>query len=207
MLGVFSIIVLIFSVILHEVSHGYVAERLGDPTARNLGRLTLNPLKHIDPIGSIFLPLMLYYLTNGGFVFGWAKPVPFDPRYLRNPRRDAGLIAAAGPITNLTLAAVFGFIVRGMIATGSGDSALTLLLYLVVGINVGLAIFNLVPIPPLDGSKVLYALLPFGETSLKVAMFLEQYGLIFLGLFLLWGSSLISPIIRIITGFLTGVAL
>lgn len=204
MLGIFSLIVLIFSVILHEVSHGYVADKLGDPTARNLGRLTLNPLKHIDPVGSIILPLLLYYLTSGGFVFGWAKPVPFDPRFLRNPRRDAGRIAAAGPITNLLLAAVFGGIVRILTSQGQGGSILTLLLYIIVEINVGLAIFNLVPIPPLDGSKVLYALLPFGETSLRVAMFLEQYGLIFLGLFLLWGSSLISPVIRVVTGFFAG---
>lgn len=205
MLGVFSIIVLIFSVILHEVAHGYAADKLGDPTARNLGRLTLNPLKHIDPFGSVILPVLLYFSTNGAFVFGWARPVPFDPRFLRNPRRDAGLIAAAGPATNLVLAIVFGFAVRGMITGGLGDPILALLFLMIVGINVGLAIFNLVPIPPLDGSKVLYALLPFGRVSFQVAAFLEQYGLILLGAFLLWGSSLISQIIRGVVSVLTGV--
>lgn len=152
---IFLIIVLIYSVVLHEAAHGYMANYLGDPTARLLGRLTLNPLKHIDPMGSVVLPAILA-LTNAPFLFGWAKPVPYNPYNLQRGGRWAeALVALAGPGTNLLLALVFGVIARV-----AGDGLFAQLAFIVVLTNVMLALFNMVPIPPLDGSKVLSALLP-----------------------------------------------
>ena len=157
-----TIAILVFSAILHEVSHGYVAERFGDPTARLAGRLTLNPKNHIDPLMSILLPLMLI-LSGSPVIFGAAKPVPIDPFNLKEGRKDIALVAIAGPITNIILAVIASIIVR-LIATLSPTSVLFDFLYLffltVVQINLLLAIFNLLPIPPLDGSKVFSLLLP-----------------------------------------------
>ncbi|MCX6788551.1 MAG: site-2 protease family protein [Candidatus Jorgensenbacteria bacterium] len=110
-LFVFKLIVLVFSVVIHEISHGFVAERFGDPTARRAGRLTLNPIKHIDLFGSIILPLLMAIIP-GGVVFGWAKPVPINPRNFRNPDRDTAIVSAAGPLSNITLAFVFGIFIR-----------------------------------------------------------------------------------------------
>lgn len=196
---IFEIVVFIFSIVIHEVSHGFVAERLGDPTARVMGRLTLNPLKHLDPFGSVILPGLMI-LLNTGFVFGWAKPVPFDPRNLRNPKTDAGKIALAGPISNLLIAFVFSIALRFV------SGPIFLLFQAVIIINILLAVFNLVPIPPLDGSKILYAILPDKEVVHKVMFGLEQYGFILLLLFILGGGvGLIYPVIsfiyRIFTGF------
>lgn len=112
LLIIFQLLALLFSVVIHEVAHGFAAEKLGDPTARQLGRLTLNPLKHIDPLGSVILPIGLYIVSGGSFVFGWAKPVPFDPRFLRRPVTDAAKIAIAGPASNLLIAVVFGILLR-----------------------------------------------------------------------------------------------
>lgn len=150
------IIVLIFSVMLHEVAHGYMANYLGDPTARLQGRLTLNPISHIDPIGSIFLPLILK-LSGSPILIGYAKPVPYNPYNLPGAY-DEALVAGAGPATNVLLALVFGLAIR----FGSNVMGGTLLstFELIVILNIALAIFNLIPIPPLDGSKVLGALLP-----------------------------------------------
>jgi len=156
---VFGIVVLVFSAILHEVAHGVMAQALGDPTARLEGRLTLNPIKHIDPMGSIFLPLILV-ISNAPLLFGWAKPVPYNPFNLKKGGRWAeALVAGAGPLTNLVLAITFGFVVQALVALGA-PSGTTALAFSIVVINVMLTLFNLIPIPPLDGSKVLASLLP-----------------------------------------------
>lgn len=156
---VFGIIILILSVVIHEVAHGVMANYLGDPTARLQGRLTLNPLKHIDPMGSVILPILLI-VSHSPFLFGWAKPVPYNPYNLRRGGRFAeALVAAAGPGTNILLALIFGIIIRILVAGGAPASTITLAFSAVVT-NVMLAIFNCIPIPPLDGSKILETFLP-----------------------------------------------
>jgi len=194
-----SIIILIFSVILHEVSHGYMADWLGDPTARLQGRLTLNPIVHIDPIGSIVVPLIT---SLSGFTFGWAKPVPYNPYNLKNRRQGEFLIALAGPASNLLIALTFGLIIRffigGLIMS---DAALQIMAYIVI-INIVLAIFNLIPLPPLDGSKLLLAFLPnqYGRFRLT----LERYGFIFVLLVVIFLWQLISPVVPFIFTAITG---
>lgn len=199
----FFLIVLIFSVVIHEVSHGMVADRLGDPTARLAGRLTLNPLKHLDPMGSFVVPLLSLWFA--GFVFGWAKPVPYDPRALRNPKKAAGQIAAAGPLSNFALALIFGVFVRLAAAPlFAWLLPMASLFSIIVAVNVVLGVFNLVPIPPLDGSKVLFALLPQTERGMRLIYFLERYGMFLVLLFIFAGFTVITPIIdglfRIFTG-------
>lgn len=148
-------VVLLFSVIVHEVAHGYVALLNGDPTAKFSGRLTLNPGPHIDPIGTVLLPLLLL-LTGSRVLFGWARPVPVNPLNFRNYVWGEISVSAAGPLSNLALAAGFALLLR----LGLGNLGLAKLAYYGVSINIFLALFNLVPIPPLDGSHVLAALLP-----------------------------------------------
>lgn len=202
---IFQLAVLIFSVMIHEISHGYVAEYLGDPTARNAGRLTLNPVKHLDFFGSFLLPIMLFIISKGSFVFGWAKPVPYNPNYLKNPKTGAGKIALAGPASNLLLAIVFGILSRLLPVVGYPvDSPLGFFFSYIIYINILLAIFNLVPLPPLDGSKVLFSLLPPGENSARLEIFLERYGMFFLLFFIFFGFDLIIPIIHFLFGVITG---
>ncbi|HVU79901.1 MAG TPA: site-2 protease family protein [Candidatus Paceibacterota bacterium] len=153
---IFSVIILIISVILHEVAHGYMANWLGDPTARLQGRLTLNPISHIDPIGTIVLPALLVF-THSPILIGYAKPVPYNPYNLKG-KYDEGLVAFAGPATNIALALFFGLTIRAF--GGALDPALLDAFALITYINMLLALFNLIPIPPLDGSKVLSSLLP-----------------------------------------------
>lgn len=197
MITIISIVILILSVIIHEVTHGYMADRLGDPTARLQGRLTLNPLKHIDPIGSIIVPLIT---SMAGFTFGWAKPVPYNPYNLKNKRQGEFLIAAAGPLSNLVIALIFGLIIR-YIQNGVMTPFIEIASYIVL-INIVLAVFNLIPIPPLDGSKLLFAFLPqqYGRTRI----FLEKYAqiLIIVVVFFLWQfiSPIIWPIFKAFTG-------
>ena len=204
---VFQFIVFIFSVMVHEISHGVVAEKLGDPTARMAGRLTFNPISHIDPFGSIILPVML--AITGLPVVGWAKPVPYNPRNLRDPIGGGAKIAAAGPASNFAVALVIGLLLRFMLTTGVGlVGMLPLFLGLIVLINVVLGVFNLLPIPPFDGSKVLYAFLPPTQQSYEIVRFLEQYGIyIILALFFL-GFPFVGPatgfIFRAIVGVSTG---
>lgn len=155
--AIFTIIVLIFSIIIHEVAHGYAAYALGDPTAKLSGRLTLNPAPHIDPIGSVLIPGVLV-LTGAGFLFGWAKPVPYNPYNLKNQRWGEAIVGAAGVLTNLAIAVVFAIIAR--IAFGMGEAGFAELASLVVFVNLFLGLFNLLPIPPLDGYTVLRGLLP-----------------------------------------------
>lgn len=200
----FWLAILIMSAVIHEVSHGVVAEHLGDQTARLMGRLTLNPLKHLDFFGSFLLPVTLWFLTGGGIVFGWAKPVPYNPLNLKDPVGGAGKIAVAGPVSNLFIAAVFGVILRIFSAAGFIAPLLSELFAVIVYVNILLAIFNLVPIPPLDGSKVLFAVLPKNETSYRLAFFLERYGMILVFLFIFFGFQLIVPVIQFLFTLITG---
>jgi len=149
------VVVLLFSIIIHEIAHGYVALLNGDPTARMLGRLTLNPVPHIDPMGSILLPLLLL-ISQSSFLIGWAKPVPVNPLNFRNYRWGEFAVSAAGPVSNLALAAIFSILLR----LGLENPGLTQLAYYGVSINIILALFNLIPIPPLDGSHILALVLP-----------------------------------------------
>ena len=152
---VFYFVILIFSIILHEVAHGYAADKLGDPTARYAGRLTLNPIPHIDMLGSIILPI-ISILSPGGFLFGWAKPVPYNPYNLtRAPHWGETIVAAAGPATNFALALIFALLVRF-----SGEPTFASICFIGVIANLWLGFLNLIPIPPLDGSKILSGILP-----------------------------------------------
>ncbi len=162
--AVITLVILIFSAILHEIAHGYVAERLGDPTARLMGRLTLNPRSHIDPFMSVLLPLMLI-ISGSPVIFGAAKPVPVDPFNLRDGRRDMALVALAGPMTNILLA-----ILAGVLLKISGATPLSDILLAAARINLLLAIFNLIPIPPLDGSKVFSLILPDKEAAAYLSL-------------------------------------
>lgn len=204
---IFQIIILIFSVVIHEVSHGYAALALGDKTAQYAGRLTLNPIKHLDPFGSILLPTISYML--GGFIFGWAKPVPYNPYNLSNQKWGPALVGAAGPAANISLAVIFGLTVRFLPDLADGASGLFVLNFMTIAstialLNLVLAIFNLVPIPPLDGSKVFFAVLPYQWRG--VQLFLEQYGFFLLLIFIFFFAQWLFPVIlfffRLITGTL-----
>jgi Zn-dependent protease len=199
---IFSLIVLLFSVIIHELAHGYVAYSLGDPTAKYAGRLTLNPLKHLDLFGSIILPLLLF-VAGSPFLFGWAKPVPINPYNFKDQKYGEIKVSIAGPASNLLLAIFFGLILRfipdTIIAINPG---IVILLSYIVSINIWLAIFNLIPIPPLDGSWILFSFLPAGMENIRT--FLKQYGIVILVLLILFAGSLwfviTSAIFQLITG-------
>jgi Zn-dependent protease len=192
MVLLFQFIVFYFSIMVHEVSHGLVAYRLGDDTAKEMGRLNLNPLKHIDPFGTFLLPLMMV-LIGSPVIFGWAKPVPYNPYNLKNPKKGAAIIGAAGPLSNFIIALIFGAIIRlvGPFAnTASASGVLfTFITFLnvVVIINLMLGVFNLVPIPPLDGSKLLFAAL--SKKYYGVQRFLERYAMPLLLLFIFFGLT------------------
>lgn len=183
----------LFAISFHEVAHGWVASWLGDQTARFSGRLSLNPLKHIDPIGTVVVPLLMLMVSN--FVFGWAKPVPVDARNLHHPRRDMAIVALAGPVSNLSMALVWGLIAKlGLILELSGNEWLGLPLILMgragIMINVVLAVLNLLPLPPLDGGRVMSSLLP-PRMSYQLSL-IEPYALLIL--VLLMFSGLLSRI-------------
>ena len=188
-----GIVILILSVVLHEVAHGWVADKLGDPTARRLGRLTLNPIPHIDPIGSLIVPGILL-LLNSGFLIGWAKPVPYNPFNLKNPNMGGALIAVAGPLTNFAVAGIASVVARILHSNfqdGSMDGAIAIIGFIAF-INVILAVFNLFPIPPLDGSKVLFAFLPMSNETKAM---LEQNGFLIFLLFILAAQGFIGQAI------------
>lgn len=202
------IVALILSIIMHEVAHGYAANWLGDPTARLAGRLTLNPIPHIDPLGSIVVPALLF-IGGAGILFGWAKPVPYNPYNLSNQRWGDAIVAAAGPLTNLLLAAIFAICIRMAVPLGLSSSFVDIASYIVF-INILLAFFNLLPVPPLDGSKIFESILPFSlqrkYRELTVAM--ERFGLlgtflfIFVFVTLLWEpfSVLVGTVFELFTG-------
>ncbi len=202
---IFYIVVLIMSVVVHEFSHGYVAYLLGDNTARLSGRLTLNPIKHLDLFGSIILPFLLI-ISNAGFVIGWAKPVPYNPNNLSNKRWGNLLVAIAGIVANLILVIVFGLLIRFVpmlgIPFGSPFYKIT---SIIVILNLVLILFNLIPIPPLDGSKVLFSFLPFKYRYIEY--FLEKWGMFLLLFFIifLWGK--VAPLIFVFFHLITGVSL
>ncbi len=199
---VFSIIALIFSVVIHEVAHGAAAAAQGDPTAKFAGRLTLNPLKHLDWTGSVFLPLVLVVLQSP-ILFGWAKPVPVNPLNFRDKRWGDAKVAAAGAAANFALALVFGLILRFWPEISDPISAnFYMLAQTVVIINLVLGIFNLIPIPPLDGSHVLFAFLPPSQTDFKI--FLQRYGFIFLLVLIWFFSPIIWPIVAFLYQLITG---
>ena len=195
---VFYFLVIVPSAIIHEYAHGAMADRLGDPTARYAGRLTLNPKAHIDMWGTILMPLILFFLSGGNFLFAYAKPVPYNPYNLKNQKWGPALVAIAGPLANLLLAAAFALVVR-LFPT----AAIATFAYIIVYANVMLLVFNLVPIPPLDGSKILYAILPDSARGIKI--FLERYGFVLLMIFIFFLFKFISPVIEWIMRLLIGV--
>lgn len=197
-----AIIIFLFSVILHEFSHGAMAERLGDPTARVAGRLTLNPLKHLDPIGSVLLPLMLV-LMRSNIIVGWAKPVPVNPFNLRDRKYGAAKVAIAGPSANIALALFFGLLLRFVPFGSSGFAKnLTMVFGYIVWINLLLAIFNLTPIPPFDGSHILFTFLPRSLDNLKI--FLARYGLFIVIFYIFFIFPFIIPLIALLFNFIVG---
>ena len=200
----FLIIILIFSIVIHEVSHGAMANYLGDPTAKYAGRLTLNPIKHLDPIGSVILPIFLVLmanLTGGGIIFGWAKPVPINPYNLRDQKYGSAKVALAGPAVNLAIALVFGLSLRFLPALSAITGVYMMFSYIVY-INILLAIFNLLPVPPLDGSHILFTFLP--SSMQKIKLFLNQFGffilLFIIFFFFRWVVSIINWIFALIVG-------
>lgn len=199
---------LIISIVIHEVAHGYAANWLGDPTARLQGRLSFNPLVHIDPVGSVLIPALLFF-SNAGFLFGWAKPVPYNPYNLRSAKWGEALVAAAGPAVNVLLAVIFAILIRAADVLSLSASFVEIASY-VVFINLLLAFFNLIPFPPLDGSKIIAALLPF-KAARSYQHFIakvQSFGLIFTFLFIFlfinifWApfSQLVGTIFTLLTG-------
>ncbi len=201
--AIFYIAILIMSVVVHEVSHGFMAERYGDPTARHAGRLTLNPIKHLDMFGSILLPTLLV-LSKAGFVFGWAKPVPYNPDNLSDRKWGEIAVASAGVLANFLIAIIFGLIIR--FSLGSVDSTpFFFITSTIVIVNLALGIFNLVPIPPLDGSKILFALLPLSMRN--IVDVIEEYSLVILIFFVVFLSNILYPVLTFLFRVLTGLSL
>lgn len=195
---IISLLVLIMSVVMHELSHGYVAELLGDPTPRLQGRLTINPIKHLELFGSLIVPILTSF---SGITFGWAKPVQWNPYNVKNRRMGEFLISIAGPAANLLIALVFGLVVR--LSLGAASHPFLVISGYIVGVNVALAVFNLIPIPPLDGSKILFSLLPPRLAYIRTIF--EKYSifLIVFLLFVLW--KYIEPVVPFLYNLITGV--
>jgi Zn-dependent protease len=197
--AVLLVVVLLFSIIIHEIAHGYVALLNGDPTARMLGRITLNPIPHIDPVGSILLPVLLL-LSQSSFLIGWAKPVPVNPLNFRNYRWGEFAVSAAGPVSNLALAAIFSIVLR----LGLENPGLTQLAYYGVSINIILALFNLIPIPPLDGSHIMALVLP--RELARLYNYLQPVGFILILILfytgILW--AILMPLYRRIAMIMLG---
>jgi Zn-dependent protease len=198
---------LVFAIVVHEVSHGWVANRLGDHTARDMGRLTLNPISHIDLFGTIIMPILLYVMTNGRFVFGYAKPVPINPYNFRDPKKHMALSSLAGPAVNIAMALACTLLLRGMVTLDGSIPepawswfAVPLALMLQVGmeINVVLALLNSIPIPPLDGSRVMYWLLP--DRMGQVYYSLERFGIILMLILMTTGilGRILGPLLNLI---------
>src|SRR5947199_10414677 len=193
---------ILVAIVFHEVAHGAVAYAFADPTAARAGRLTLNPIPHIDPFGTVILPGLLYVFTHGAFLFGYARPVPVDFRQLRHPRRDAVLVALAGPATNLVLATLSAFVLGMLpsprVATGS-TNLLRDVAFASLTINCVLAVFNLIPVPPLDGGRVLTAFLPTGAARALARV--ESVGLLIV-LLVVMNSNVIGGLVRPLMVFL-----
>ena len=197
---IFTLVVFIYSVVIHEVAHGLAAQALGDNTARDLGRLSLNPFKHLDLFGSVILPVFLLLISSGGFAFGYAKPVPYNPNNLRDQKYGPIKVAMAGPASNILIALAFGLMLRffsNLIGPGISD-----LFASIVFINLILAVFNLMPIPPLDGHWVLVTLLPARFDAFR--SFLYRYGIFLFVFFILFIYPIIFPIIPWLTKLIVG---
>ncbi len=193
----FYFVIVIPSSIIHEYAHGWMADQLGDPTARYAGRLTLDPRSHIDLWGTILLPLFLFISTGGRFLFAYAKPVPYNPYNLRNHHWGELMVGLAGPMANFLLALSIGMVIRL-----SPASAYSEFLGIIVYVNLLLMVFNLVPIPPLDGSKILYAFLP--PSAYNIRNFLDRYGFYILIFFILFLFESLSPIINLLYNLIVG---
>ena len=192
---IFSVAVLIFSVIIHEISHGAVASHLGDQTAKNAGRLTLNPLRHIDFVGTIILPIFLILTTGRGI--GWAKPVPINPYNFRDQKYGSLKVAIAGPASNLLIALIFGLLMRFTLSFNFLSPAFFQAIYFIVSVNILLAVFNLMPVPPLDGSHIFFSLLP--KSTLGAQIFLARFGFLIL-IFLIFFFPTFNNLLSYITG-------
>jgi Zn-dependent protease len=193
---VLVVIPAVFAITVHEAAHGYVANALGDSTAKSLGRLTLNPIKHIDPIGTVVVPLVLYAI--GGFMFGWAKPVPVDTRNFKSPSVDMALVAAAGPLSNLVMAIAWAL----LLALGIENNLVQGMALAGISINVVLFALNVLPIPPLDGSKIVAHFLPYSIRRTYEGI--EQYGLIILLVLMATGvlGVVLRPMVQNLSGLL-----
>lgn len=205
---IFIIGALILSIVLHEMAHGYMANYLGDPTARLQGRLSGNPLVHMDPLGSVIIPALLFF-SNAGILFGWAKPVPYNPYNLNDQKYGEAKVAVAGPLMNIAIALLFSVLIRSAETLALSSAFIELASYIVY-INLLLAFFNMIPIPPLDGSKILLAFLPFGAQMKyrELMSWVERYGLfvtfafifIFINLFWTPFSQLVFFVFELFTG-------
>lgn len=193
----FYFLVIIPSAIIHEYAHGWMAYQLGDPTAKYAGRLTIDPRAHIDKWGTIIMPIGLFLLTGGRFMFAYAKPVPFNPYNLKDQKWGPALVGVAGPLANFLLAACFGLLVRM-----SPTSLFAPFFAIIVMANITLMVFNLLPIPPLDGSKILYAVLP--SSAHQVRGFLDRYGFVILLIFMFYLFDFIRPIVDMLVRLLIG---
>jgi Zn-dependent protease len=198
---IFQIIILIMSVVIHETSHGFAALRLGDYTAKVAGRLTLNPINHLDIFGSIVVPLIT---SIGGFTFGWAKPVPYNPHNLRWKKWGDAAVAAAGPFSNILMALIFGLVSRLGLYFEFNNPAFYKMCFFIVVINLVLFVFNMMPIPPLDGSKLI---LPFLSARARDTYFkMETYGFfVVLAFLLLFGDKIILPIVSFLSRLIIGI--
>ena len=164
----------LFAITVHEAAHGYAARHFGDNTAYMLGRITLNPIKHIDPVGTILMPIMLYFATSGAFLFGYAKPVPVNFGHLRNPKRDMVWVALAGPASNFVQAIVWAVVMITLVGTGMNERFFLEMARAGVLVNLVMWAFNLFPVPPLDGGRILVGLLPWKQAQMVSR--LEPYG-------------------------------
>ncbi len=196
---IFIIAILILSIVIHELAHGYAALAQGDPTAKYAGRLTLNPIKHLDLVGSFIVPFVLYLLP-ANVILGWAKPVPYNPYNLKNQKWGESLVAIAGPASNILVAMFFGLVIR--LGRGLISEEIIFLAGLIIIINIILALFNLIPIPPLDGSKILFDILPNSIKVSEARMFLERYGILIVFFVIILGGGFVFYLLSVFLSIL-----